>query len=561
MNQGHRIRIRTVLAGIALLISACLGHGNTFYINAVTGNDTNAGTSAHSPFRTLARANALHLQPGDRVLLAAGQHFTGQLAWDGIRGSAAHPVVISSYQPADANGESRPLIDGAGYAAGLLLKNCEHVAVGNLIITANAGGMKPDQMDKLNMRCGVLIEADQPHEFVGFSITNLAVRDVFFEEPGFERDPAEVRSANGTQSYGWGIRVLVSSPARIKNLTIADCEITNVSHTGIKLTGPSNGLEQVDVCRIRIEDTGGPGVQMSGVSGGHFSQLYVNRSGSADDSRKWGRGSGLWTWGSHDVVVENSRFQNAHGPGDSAGVHIDYNCRNVIVQCNFSFHNAGGFCEILGNNHNCAYRYNVSVDDGYRIKGRDGAFQEGKIFWLSGYTGARSPRKGPFNIYFYNNTIYTSKNIAANVSVAPTARGVLIANNIFCFQGRSEAVAGDQKRAAFQGHKPAHNIVFENNLYLRANTWPEDTKNQDRSPIVGDPNFCRQGGDSIKDYIPRNTALIKDRGIVISKLPGDEIGLVGGLKVPRDILGQTIAAKPDMGAIELPRENEQIGSR
>ena len=26
----------------------------------------------------------------------------------------------------------------------------------------------------------------------------------------------------------------------------------------------------------------------------------------------------------------------------------------------------GGFCEILGDNINCGYRYNISVNDGYR---------------------------------------------------------------------------------------------------------------------------------------------------------------------------------------------------
>eukprot|EP01031_Cornospumella_fuschlensis_P016501 gene16501-20170_t len=179
---------------------------------------------------------------------------------------------------------------------------------------------------------------------------------------------------------------------------------------------------------------------MSGVRGGVFTALHVDGSGSTKDTRNWGRGSGLWTWGTSDVVIEKSQFLNANGPGDSAGVHIDYNCRNVIVQYNLSANNAGGFCEILGNNFNCAYRYNVSVNDGHRIKGKDGAFQDGKTFWLSGYTGGKSPRRGPTNTYFYNNTIYVGDEIVAKVAVAPTAEGVLIANNIFHFSGRSQMV-------------------------------------------------------------------------------------------------------------------------
>ena len=134
-------------------------------------------------------------------------------------------------------------------------------------------------------------------------------------------------------------------------------------------------------------------MQMSGVKSGLVKGNYINGSGSNNDSRKWGRGSGLWTWGTTNEVIENNSFLNANGPGDSAGCHIDFNCSDVVVQYNLSVNNAGGFCEILGNNYNCAYRYNISVNDGYRVKGQNGAFQEGKIYWLSGYVGNKQQPK------------------------------------------------------------------------------------------------------------------------------------------------------------------------
>jgi hypothetical protein len=295
---------------------------------------------------------------------------------------------------------------------------------------------------------------------------------------------------------------------------------------------------------------------MSGVRGGHFSELDVNRSGSKDDTRKWGRGSGLWTWGSSDVIIEKSRFQNANGPGDSAGVHIDYNCRNVIVQYNFSAHNAGGFCEILGNNHNCAYRYNISVNDGFRVKGKAGAFQEGKIFWLSGYTGDKHPKQGPFNTYFYNNTIFVGKDITTKISVAPTARGVLIANNIFCIEGRSEEVAGDQNRADKLLSAPLRDVVFENNLFLRQDNWPSNSSLRDASPIFGNPGFQMAGGLKLEDYIPSNTKLVRNRSLPIPLLSGDTNGLVGGFRVNRDILNHPIVGNPDLGAVEMTDPEE-----
>ena len=524
-----------------------------YYLHPVLGDDANPGTTPDTPFRSLKRASDIRLLAGDRVLLAAGQKFAGQLDYEGLAGSATGPIVISSYPAENGNGHTRATIDAKGGTAGILLKNCARIAIENLQITANAGGMNPASPGTKGMRCGVLIEADEPGNHQGFKIDNVFIKDVFFEKPGFVRPVNEVKSANGTQSYGWGIRFMVHSPNTVmRDITITDCRIENVSHTGLKFTAPAKGLQNVDVRRLVVGKTGGPGVQMSGLSGGHFSELDVNGSGSVDDTRNWGRGSGLWTWNSSDILIEKSRFQNANGPGDSAGVHIDYHCRNVIVQYNLSANNAGGFCEILGDNHNCAYRYNVSVNDGHRIKGEDGAFQEGKIFWLSGYTGSKSPLKGPFNSYFYNNTIYVDDKQVARISVAPTSKGVLVANNIFHIKGGSKTVAGDQdKREAKRGASPS-NVVFRNNLFLHSENWPADAPIRDKSPVTGDPRFQNGGGLQIADYLPRNAGLVRDKGITIPMIPGDKIGLSGGLELKTDILGNPIRKQPDMGAIELP---------
>jgi len=297
-------------------------------------------------------------------------------------------------------------------------------------------------------------------------------------------------------------------------------------------------------------ETGGPGIQMSGVVNAIVRNNRVNKSGSHNDSRKWGRGSGLWTWGSRDVLIEKNYFLNASGPGDSAGAHIDFNCSNVILQYNFSANNAGGFCEILGNNYNCAYRYNISVNDGYRIKGKDGAFQEGKLFWLSGYNGKRK-RRGPYNSYFYNNTMYVKKEILTKIAIDKATSGVLITNNIFYIEGKSKAVLGDQYNPEKEGETTIKNLVFQNNLFLKNNNWPKELPIQDDRAIIGNPNFANAGGDRIVDYIPLDTRLIQNKGIEIDLIPNDSIGLPVGLRVNYDILGNRIEGLPDMGAIEL----------
>ena len=524
----------------------------TYYFDQIRGNDQNSGTSALSPFRTLHQASDLELLPGDLILLASGQTFHGTLQLEEVQGTFEHPIVITSYNDLQTQNESPATINAIGYLNAILLRDCSHILVKDLAITADGGSFQTNESKEITMRCGVLVTTSQVGLYTGITLRNLRIKDVFFEEKGFERGKDEVRTANGSQRYGWGIRFINRiEGALLKQIEVHGCRIENIAHTGIKFTGRNQGIEDIKVLDNRVLDTGGPGIQISGVLRGHIKGNYVIRSGSNDDSRKWGRGSGLWTWSSSDIIVENNHFMYASGPADSAGCHIDFNCKNVVVQYNFSAHNAGGFCEILGNNHNCAYRYNVSVNDGHRIKGVDGAFQEGKTFWLSGYVGRQRKRHGPYNSYFYNNTIYASMDIVSKLAVTKTAVGVLVTNNIFCIEGDSKAVLGDQYNPEKEGGGDVDNVIFENNLFLKPTYWPAEVLIQPANILTGDPLFFNQGGLDITDYVPGNVGLIKDRGIQIPYIPSDTIGLTVGLNVEYDILGNPVIGRPDMGAIEL----------
>jgi hypothetical protein len=74
---------------------------------------------------------------------------------------------------------------------------------------------------------------------------------------------------------------------------------------------------------------------------------------------------------------------------------------------------------------------------------------------------------------------------------------------------------------------------------------------QDEAPVFGNPRFVNTGGKEIIDYTPTNTDLIKNKGIEIPFIPKDKKGLFVGLNAEKDILGNKIKGKPDMGAIEM----------
>ena len=524
-----------------------------YYFDSNYSGEIKSGLSIKSPFKNLKKIRTIILNSGDSIFLANGSYFQGN-----IKLQNKSDIYITNY---GSNLKPLPIIDSKGHIAGIFIENSSNISVTNLKIIANGGGVREQYpnlktskiTDKAIMRAGVLMNVSEDKIFKNIFINNISVTDIFFEDEGFVRDASEVKTSMGTQAYGFGIRFFNSSKnGSIDGIKVSNCFVENVGHTGIKMTSTSlSRFKNIIVSDNKLRRTGGPSIQFSRVENLHVFGNDVKYSGSPDDGRKWGRGSGLWTWGSSNVLIEKNSFMYANGPADSAGCHIDFNCDNVIVQYNLSVSNAGGFIEILGNNYNCSYRYNVSVNDGHRIKGKNNAFQEGKTFWLSGYIGNKRDRNGPFNSYIYNNTIYVSDSIVSKIAVDKVTKGVLIANNIFHIKVNSEHVLGDQYKADSGGVGEIENVFFQNNLFLNKSYWPSVTLIQPEASFFGDAKFNNLGGSNVSDYIPQNKKLIKNRGIEIQKIINDSIGLFLGLKVEKDILGNKITGKPDMGAIEI----------
>src|SRR3990172_2827939 len=68
----------------------------TYYVDSVGGDDANAGTSATAAWKSLSKATAAVLAPGDRLLLKRGSSWTGALKL-AESGTAADPIVVDAY--------------------------------------------------------------------------------------------------------------------------------------------------------------------------------------------------------------------------------------------------------------------------------------------------------------------------------------------------------------------------------------------------------------------------------------------------------------------------------
>jgi hypothetical protein len=550
-NQGASIKLFVRLFLLVFLLLNTnfqifsQSNGRIFYIDSNQGNDSNSGLSPQLAWQSLQKVGEVVLAPGDKILLSMGCTFYGKLQLKG-GGSESDPVIVSAYDSGNGN-TSLPVINAEGYVAAVQITNGKNIEVSNLELTTDAG--TPIDSLARTERYGIWVTADETGLYPNLRLANLKIHHIFATE---NIVLPNILGANPTSNMGMGITIsMQNKDAIIKNVSIENCVIEMTGNRGIHVNGSGTILDNLKILNTSLTNIGGPGMVLARCNEVLVRGNVVDHSGSSADPRMHARGSGIWPWGSNNVLIERNKFMHARGINDSAGAHIDFNCRNVIIQYNLSIDNEGGFVEILGNNYNCAYRYNISINDGSRVKGENGARGDGRIIWTHGFRGVGNKREGPVNSYIYNNTIFVKEGSRSVFSLANTTDGILIANNIFYILGETLSVPVHEGEPTLRDSSPISNVVFTNNLYENANILPESLPIKDNNPFIGNPEFRNAGGVNPYDYIPGNTSNVKNKGIEIKKLPGDEIGLFRGLKVETDFLGNPIKGLPDIGAIEI----------
>ena len=132
------MKLKTLLLQFVLCLSALSGQATDYFITSA-GDDTNPGTSPAQAWRSVTRISAVSLQPSDRVLLAGGQTFVGNIrVRRSSRGTVAEPIVFRSYGPGRATIASGS--DMGFYAhnlAGIELRNLAFIGAGRTVNQAS----------------------------------------------------------------------------------------------------------------------------------------------------------------------------------------------------------------------------------------------------------------------------------------------------------------------------------------------------------------------------------------------------------------------------------------
>lgn len=330
----------------------------TYYLDAVKGSDGNDGLSENTPWLTLEKAGQIKLKAGDRLLLKKGSEFHGVLEVSG-KGSQTEIIEVGSY----GSGNAPKIIgnDDSEYAVRIL--NSEYLTLSGLEIV-NTG------RERKAGRTGLKIECKD----YGLS-RSITVSDIF------------IHDVNGSlvkeQGGGSGIYIINhgnSIASRFDGITIENCHIKDCARNAMIWSGyydRKNWLANTNVV-VRgnlIEGVPGDGIVPIGCDG-TLIEYNVMRD-CPDILPMTEAAAGIWPWSCDNTVIQFNEVSGHKAPWDGQGYDCDYNCRNTIIQYNYSHDNYGGMVLICdsGNERNYSIgnkgsivRYNISIGDGMRPK-------------------------------------------------------------------------------------------------------------------------------------------------------------------------------------------------
>tara|TARA_B100001142_G_scaffold192601_1_gene191563 strand:+ start:4122 stop:5879 length:1758 start_codon:yes stop_codon:yes gene_type:complete len=517
----------------------------TYYISFSDGDDSKDGKSESNAFKNLGKINSITFAPGDKIKFKTGDTWKGYFKVRGS-GSSSSPITIESY-----GSSSKPIIDGNGYQASLFLENVEYIEVNNLEFKNEASHKKSDNSVKLmsgssrtgqDERYGILaLRFGAGKNINHLKVSNVKISNIY-------PTPSE-------QSYnhqGYGMRFESYNDGELNyfdGITIDNVDISLTGHYGIHIVNRMSGAQadfyhrNISITNSSFYDTGGSGIVFARSKNILVENSTFKGTGSTKDSRMWERGSGLWFYTCNDAIVQNSTFEDAYGVQDSFGAHIDWGNERVVIQYCLSKNNFGGFVEILGENLDCGYRYNISIGDGTRTGAHNG-----KIFWVSDFAGSNSRKIGSKNNFIYNNTVFvpstnpvTNSPMTPDVLIRENTEDTFVYNNlIYIDSGASLSILTNNDSDL---------NFFRNNLYFGSvNIDPNTAFQHHSSEIFVDPKLINPGSSDPNDYKLQADSPAIGKGILIngSTNTSNFIQNNGG----KDYFGNSVSnsQKPNIGA-------------
>ncbi|NTV30875.1 hypothetical protein HGA91_02755 [candidate division WWE3 bacterium] len=546
--------------------------GTTYYVDSVSGNDANSGTTESTAWKTLTAINSRSFQPGDKILLKRGQTWNQGIKLNSS-GASGNLITIGAY--------------GSG---GLPTLNATQKVTRTW--TVHSGNIWKTDADIYIVRLsGEKAVWEQPEtkldkkgEWSRRHDANNGVTYIYAES-----DPNTYYGGSGIEIGSFSFLVDLSGQRfiRVENLNLVGAGsraiyINNTGHDGNNVISGVR-VEAPLYSGIEIEDSNYNRVENSTLLNGSRDGIMVTKSSmSASSDHNVMEGNTVYSFSEHGLWVvgytseysaNNNEILNNTSYDNGDGSYITYS-KYTIVRGNHFYNNrrtewGGGegygvgvqsssFVQISGNDLHDNRTRGVEVwggqattdnpgygrSDNNKIIGNRSYRNEMGFFFSSNYS---SNSLVAYNFIYdnekegilwghpdgQNNQIINNTLVDNAIGIGYYSNPTLtVKNNIFSSNGRAFNVTS--------GSTVSNNGYFGDDIGYGGTAYSGDSiKTIDANAVLGDPLFVNS---SNKDFHINSNSPYINKGVSVSGLS-------------TDIDGQSFTGAPDIGADEYSSQN------
>ena len=468
---------------VVLLLSFSLCAQNQYYLSSSTGNDNNNGSQTQ-PWKTLSKISNTTLGPGDTVYFKKGDTFRGHYVVNGS-GTEQSPITFTAYgtgnQPVISGSDHD---DGGGdYREAILVENEDNMIFEDLEIQNHRTTSRSNVGDLVSFGIQVISSsAGTKNNFTFRDMTFKNVYGLYWVDPSNQSEFNAFEVSGLTFKSSWG--------GIINNVVVEDSYFTDLQRIGIHIKNTSGKTSDkrntnIVVRRNEFFQIGGTCVLPIRTENCLIENNIFNQPGAKTNDKMIGRGSAVWNWYSINTIVQYNQAVNAKGILDSHGIHVDHSNVDTFIQYNYMQDCEGGFVEILGGNQRAVYRFNISVNDGWRVN--PNWANSDHTIWLNDKIGGQSGHPS-YNSFIYNNTVVINKsgNDVFDTAIDINGHNTRIFNNIF-YAANGSGI-GNQ-----QGNYSDPNLMMTNNLFF--GDIRNNFKTLDSNRLEVNPDFYNEQSD------------------------------------------------------------------
>jgi hypothetical protein len=520
---------------------------SSYFVDDLSGNDMNPGNSIQNAWKSIDRLNSAIFQPGDSVLFCRGGRWKGNFCPKGS-GTEGRPIVVTAYGngPLPELDAAGVIAKGAKISATIRLFNQEYWEFSNLKIKNFRPFEKPVRLNSEtknawtnSTKIGIFIEGRDAGTLHHIHFTGLEICDVngametkdnggIYMDITWSDDPAQRKITSFEDVILQNSYIHDVDRTGFSNMSVWWNRSLN-SKWGEKLTNgkihnwfPSKGII---IRNNRFERTGANALivrvaEYPVIEFNLFTRCASKGSGNA--SFPFNCDNALFQHNEACYTVYNTEADSWDGKkdADAGGFDSDWNCKNTIIQYNYSHDN--GFGGVL-----------ICCDGGSKNNFNDGTVLRYNVFENNGDHMIRT--SGPAtNSKIYNNLFYSgpeqdSVMVIYHKSWNGFSDSTLYKNNIFVARG---------KGCFFNTGQSTKNFFHANLFDGILSNKPLDPEAIDANPLFVGENGQLSANPVLRYLLQRGSPAIH------SGLPVRQNGL-------RDYLGNETGSKPSRGPFEF----------